>query len=134
MTLLSPTVRRVSTVVSLSVAVALSPDLLRAQRSAVPSRPDVRTVAHVLDRIGFGARPGDVARIQEVGLATYIEQQLYPEKIADGALTSRLSEFPTLTMSTSQLSGEYFMPAQQARRTAQQAQAKTQTNSPDMAG
>jgi len=133
MTSLSPTTRRVSTVVTLAGLLAFSPNLLVAQRSAVPSRADVRTVAHVLDRIGFGARPGDAARVQQVGLATYIEQQLYPEKIADGALTARLSEFPTLTMSTSQLSGEYIMPAEQARRTQQQAQARAQGNDPNMA-
>jgi hypothetical protein len=90
---------------------ALSSGLLNAQRSVIPARADARTVAHVLDRLGFGARPGDAARVQEIGLAAYIEQQLYPERIADGALVSRLSEFPTLTMSASQLSNEYFNPA-----------------------
>ena len=39
---------------------------------ALAGQPDARTVAHVLDRIGFGARPGDVARVQQVGLAAYI--------------------------------------------------------------
>ena len=43
---------------------------LAAQRdSAVPAKADARTVAHVLDRIGFGPRPGDVARVQQMGLA-----------------------------------------------------------------
>jgi uncharacterized protein (DUF1800 family) len=117
---------------------ALSSSLLvaeRAQRSAIPARADARTVTHVLDRLGFGARPGDAARVQEIGLAAYIEQQLYPERIADGALVSRLSEFPTLTMSASQLSNEYFNPATQARRQAQQqeaAKARAQGNDPAM--
>jgi len=109
---------RIVRVVALASMFALSSGLLNAQRSAIPAKADARTVAHVLDRLGFGARPGDAARVQEIGLAAYIEQQLYPERIADGALISRLSEFPTLTLSASELSKEYFNPATQARRQA----------------
>ena len=129
---------RIARVVALASIFALSSSLLvaeRAQRSAIPAKADARTVAHVLDRLGFGARPGDAARVQEIGLAAYIEQQLYPERIADGALISRLSEFPTLTLSASELSKEYFNPATQARRQAQQqqaAQARAQGNDPAM--
>jgi uncharacterized protein (DUF1800 family) len=117
------TPRRIATVATLASMFALSGSLLGAQRSAIPAKADARTAVHVLDRLGFGARPGDVARVQQIGLAAYIEQQLYPERIADGALASRLSEFPTLTMSASQLSSEYFNPATQARRQAQQQDA-----------
>jgi len=129
---------RIARVAALASMFALSSSLLaaeRSQRSAIPAKADARTVAHVLDRLGFGARPGDAARVQEIGLAAYIEQQLYPERIADGALISRLSEFPTLTLSASELSKEYFNPATQARRQAQQqqaAQARAQGNDPAM--
>jgi uncharacterized protein (DUF1800 family) len=107
---------------------------LGAQRSAVPSKADARTVAHVLDRIGFGARPGDVARVQQIGLAAYIDAQLRPERIADGALVARLSEFPTLTKTTAQLAAENFEPADAVRRQQQAAQARAQTMDPAMAG
>src|SRR5678816_4480762 len=83
------TPRRIVTVAALASMFALSGGLLSAQRSAIPGKADARTVAHVLDRLGYGARPGDAARVQEIGLAAYIEQQLYPERIADGALVSR---------------------------------------------
>ena len=129
------TYRRAVTMVALASMLVLPSGLLSAQRSAIPAKADARTVAHVLDRLGFGARPGDAARVQELGLAAYIEQQLYPERVADGALASRLSEFPTLTMSASQLSSEYFNPATQARRQAQQqeaAKARAQGNDPAM--
>ena len=37
--------------------------LARASRSsAVPARPDDRTIVHVLNRAAFGPRPGDVAQ------------------------------------------------------------------------
>ncbi len=114
------------------LASPLFTDLAGAQRSAVPSTPDDRTIAHVLNRIGFGPRPGDVDRVKQIGLAAYIDQQLHPEKIADGALTARLSEFPTLGMSTEQLGSEYFNPADEARRIAQQQQARQQGTDPAM--
>jgi hypothetical protein len=46
--------------------------------SAVPSKPDDKTILHVLNRIGYGARAGDVERVRQVGLAAYIDQQLHP--------------------------------------------------------
>ena len=59
-----------------------------AQRrsSAVPSAPDEKTIVHVLNRIGFGPSPGDVARVRQLGLAAYIEQQLNPSTLADAGM------------------------------------------------
>src|SRR5262245_45461777 len=90
-----------------------------AQKSAVPSKPDDRTVLHVLNRVGFGARPGDIERVQKTGLAAYIDQQLNPDRIPDTALEARLASFTTLTMSTRELSDKYFRPALEARRDQQ---------------
>jgi uncharacterized protein (DUF1800 family) len=84
--------------------------------SAVPSKPDDRTILHVLNRIGFGARPGDVDRVRQMGLAAYIDQQLHPERIADTALTARLASFQTLTKSSRELADEYFVPALMSRQ------------------
>ena len=130
-----PAPRRLLFVAALSVA-AMFPGIagLDAQRSAVPSRPDTGTIAHVLDRIGYGPKPGDIARVQQIGLAEFIDAQLQPERIADGALAARLSEFPTLTKSTAELAAENFSPADAARRQAQAAQARTQAMDPAMAG
>ena len=87
--------------------------------SAVPDKADARTVAHVLDRIGFGAKPGDVERVQKVGLTAYIEEQLHPEKIADESLNMQLEQYPTIAMSSKDLADKYFMPAMELRRDAQ---------------
>ena len=84
--------------------------------SAVPSKPDNKTILHVLNRMGYGARPGDVDRVRELGLAAYIDQQLHPEKIADAGMTARLAGFETINMSSRQLADEYFVPALQARK------------------
>ncbi len=90
--------------------------------SAVPKHPDARTILHVLNRLGYGARPGDVERVRQMGLANYVDQQLTPARIPDDpALEARLAALPTLTMGTRQLVDEYFLPARQAQRAAQLA-------------
>ena len=108
----------------MALAGILSASLLEAQRTLGPAKADTRTVAHVLDRITFGPRPGDVARVQEMGIGAFIEQQLHPERIADGALKSRLSEFETISLSSSELSSDFFNPVDQLRRQQQQEQAR----------
>jgi uncharacterized protein (DUF1800 family) len=84
--------------------------------SAVPTKPDDKTILHVLNRIGYGARPGDVERVRQVGLAAYIDQQLHPERLADAGMTARLAGFQTLNKSSQQLADEYFVPALQVRQ------------------
>jgi uncharacterized protein (DUF1800 family) len=91
------------------------------QRSAVPARPDDKVILHVLNRIGFGARPGDIERVREQGLAAYIDRQLQPEKINDADVERRLAPLATLRLSSLELSGEYIAPAIIARRTAKRA-------------
>ncbi|HTM24127.1 MAG TPA: DUF1800 domain-containing protein [Vicinamibacterales bacterium] len=89
--------------------------------SAVPGNPDDKTILHVLNRIGFGARPGDVERVRQMGLAAYIDQQLRPDRIPDTQMAARLSSFETLTLSSRQIAQDYYVPAQMARRQAQLA-------------
>ena len=67
-----------------------------SQGSAVPAKPDDKTILHVLNRIGFGARPGDVERVRQIGLAAYIEQQLHPDRMADAQVAARLAGLETL--------------------------------------
>ena len=98
--------------------------------SPVPARPDDRVIAHVLNRIGFGPRPGDLERVRRLGLSAYIEQQLRPGTIEDAGMAARLAGLGTLTKSTRELADSYFIPAQMARREQQrqQAQGSSATN------
>ena len=105
---------------------ALAVSGVEGQRTLIPAKADARTVAHVLDRITFGPRPGDVARVQEMGLQAFIDQQLHPERIADTAMKTRLSEFETINMTSTQLADSFFNPVDAARRQQQQAQAKAE--------
>jgi uncharacterized protein (DUF1800 family) len=73
-------------------------------------------IAHALNRLGYGPRPGDVQRVKETGLAKWIDRQLRPESINDSALAARLSRFPTLTMSSEALLEKFPRPAVAAKR------------------
>src|SRR5258708_39311906 len=101
--------------------------------SAVPSRPDDKTILHVLNRIGYGGRPGDVERVRQLGLAAYIEQQLHPERIADPGMNARLAGFETLNKSSRQIAGEYYMPAVKARLQAKKDAGNDPATKPDAA-
>jgi uncharacterized protein (DUF1800 family) len=42
-------------------------------------------VTHALDRLTFGPRPGDLARVKKLGLKKWIDLQLHPERIKESA-------------------------------------------------
>jgi uncharacterized protein (DUF1800 family) len=67
-------------------------------------------ILHALNRLGFGARPGDVERVRAIGLERYIEQQLYPEKIADTVAEAKVKNLPALQLSTPELFAKYPQP------------------------
>jgi uncharacterized protein (DUF1800 family) len=104
---------------------------LSAQRSA-PSLPkaDAWSSMHLLNRISFGPRPGDLERVQKMGLAAYIEEQLHPEKIDNAALDTRLSGFTTLAMDSQDITEKFIQPAQQLQRQRQQAQGQANPQRP----
>jgi uncharacterized protein (DUF1800 family) len=64
-------------------------------------------ILHVLNRLGYGPRPGDIKNVKTLGLAEYISRQLEPERIDDSALTQRLERLETIQMSSSQLAALY---------------------------
>ncbi|MCR4374974.1 MAG: DUF1800 family protein, partial [Acidobacteria bacterium] len=88
---------------------------------AVPAAADTATVAHVLSRLAYGPRQGDIARVQQMTLAAYIDGQLHPERIADVALQAKLAAFPTINLSTKEIARDYYGPAEALRRAEQRA-------------
>ena len=81
---------------------------------------DSRTIVHVLNRLGFGTRAGDIEKVQAMGVQAYIDQQLYPERLPDAAMPSRLEGYSTLAMSSREIAEQYALPAIEARRRQQQ--------------
>jgi uncharacterized protein (DUF1800 family) len=89
------------------LATLLPAGTLRAQEGALNPQNDRAEIVHVLNRITFGPRPGDVEAVQKLGLHNYIEQQLHPETIDDSAVEQELAGFDLLQMSSQQLTQLY---------------------------
>jgi uncharacterized protein (DUF1800 family) len=83
--------------VAFSIAASLPG--LWAQETAA----DRAQIVHVLNRITFGPRPGDVEAVQKMGLQNYIQQQLHPETINDSAVDQQITSFAMLQMSPQEL-------------------------------
>ncbi len=80
---------------------------------------DEATIVHVLNRLAYGPRPGDVERVQRIGLMRWIEQQLEPERLPDPAMGPRLAELKTVGLSSHQLLEGYEIPPAARRELAQ---------------
>jgi hypothetical protein len=52
-------------------------------KPVIKSLSDDQKIIHVLNRLGFGARPGDVEKVRAIGLQKYIDLQLNPSSIED---------------------------------------------------
>ena len=69
-------------------------------------------ILHVLNRLGYGARAGDVEKVKAIGLKNYIEQQLNPNSIADPVAESKVQGLDVLKLSNDEMFAKY--PAPQA--------------------
>ncbi len=94
-------------------AVLNKEDLFRSLTSSPLT--DEQKILHVLNRLAFGHRPGDVHRVKAIGVAAYISRQLNPESIDDSAVEERLKPLETVRMTSRDLA-EKFPPPGQARR------------------
>jgi uncharacterized protein (DUF1800 family) len=104
-------------IVALMLLVVLTQPLVLAQKHPKPkSLTEEQRIIHVLNRLGFGARPGDVERVKAIGVEKYIEQQLHPEQIADSAADSKVRELSVLSMTTAELYEKYPQPGQLLRQ------------------
>ena len=81
------------------------------------SMDEQKRAVHALNRLTFGPRPGDVERVNQMGVDKWIELELHPDKINDSALDARLSSFRTLRMGTKEIV-ENFPPNQVIKQIA----------------
>jgi uncharacterized protein (DUF1800 family) len=77
---------------------------------------DEQRILHVLNRLGFGARPGDVERVKAIGIEKYIAQQLEPAKIDDAVAEAKVQNLESLRMTTAALYEKYPQPGQLLRQ------------------
>ncbi len=106
---------RTAVAASLTLLIAVQPLLAEAAvRTTAPPAPAAmaktdRTL-YALNRLTFGPRPGDVAKVNAMGLDKWFEQQLNPGTIDDSALEAKLAEYPAMQMPVSELASRYPSP------------------------
>ena len=71
-------------------------------------------VRHVLNRLAFGARPGDVVKVRETGVDRWIADQLAPARKPDSASIAVMSRYEMLSLTPGELV-EQFPPPQVLR-------------------
>ncbi|MDE3088843.1 MAG: DUF1800 family protein, partial [Chloroflexota bacterium] len=90
------------------------PRLIGSLDASAPALPPLEVIA--LNRMAFGARPGDLEAFRalpgstpEEKLRAYVEQQLNPAQIDDRACDARLAPFETLRKSLEQLWADHVV-------------------------
>src|SRR5262245_27440742 len=81
-----------------------------------PRLTEEQRIIHVLNRLGYGARPGDVERVKSMGLENYINQQLNPEKLSDTVAENKVADLGSLNLTTAELYEKYPQPGQLLRQ------------------
>ncbi|HQZ96718.1 MAG TPA: DUF1800 domain-containing protein [Pyrinomonadaceae bacterium] len=114
-----------------SIAAMLAPAMVLrvdAKSIAKPLSEDQKII-HVLNRLGFGARPGDVAKVKAIGLQRYIDQQLNPGAIDDSVAEAKVKGLEVFNMSTAEVFAKYPNPGALLRQLegGRVAQANAQT-------
>ncbi len=106
-------------VLSLLVVIAVRPEA--GAPAPLPNSDDA--ITHALNRLTFGPRPGDVARVKAMGLHSWIDLQLSPSRIEEAALTAKLARLETLTLDSATIQRDYSGPAMAERRQSGAGQA-----------
>ena len=92
-----------------------------------PTEPREQTadqqVQQVLNRLGFGPRPGDVAKVRAMGVDRWIALQLAPDRIDDGAAERVVASYEMLGKPTTEFV-KMYEDVQMARRQNQRQNAK----------
>jgi len=109
-----------SLVAWLAIVLLLSQSIVsfadNARDSKAKKLTEEQRIVHVLNRLGFGARPGDVERVKAMGVENYINQQLNPEKISDTVVENKIKDLQVLNMSTAELYEKFPQPGQLLRQ------------------
>ncbi len=81
---------------------------------------------HVLNRLGFGPRPGDIERVKSMGINTYIQSQLRPETISESPkLTQEMTKFASFSLAPTELFQQYaFIPVKKGEKLTLQQRRK----------
>jgi uncharacterized protein (DUF1800 family) len=86
------------------------------KKSKAKQLTEEQRIVHVLNRLGFGSRPGDVEKVKAIGLENYINQQLNPEKLDDSVASNKVKDLEVLSLTTAELYEKFPNPGQLLRQ------------------
>src|SRR5262245_14560755 len=81
-----------------------------SKSDAAKTLTEEQKVAHLLDRVTFGARPGDVERVMKLGWEKYLDEQMRPDRISDEVIDQKLKNIESIHLSNSELAKNYPPP------------------------
>jgi uncharacterized protein (DUF1800 family) len=86
---------------------------------------DAQLAEHVLNRLAYGPKPGDVERVRRIGVAAYIDEQLHPAAIPlPPALQDRLAALETAQAPAGAALGAFLEARKQRKDEGPDAAAK----------
>jgi uncharacterized protein (DUF1800 family) len=103
--------------ISLSSPLSLAQEMKQSEKKPVAKKTNLKNlteeqkVSHLLDRVTFGSRPGDVERVMGIGWKKYLDEQLNPDRISDKVAEEKLKPLESVHLSNSELAKNYVRPA-----------------------
>ena len=126
------------TLALLSIAAAVSVAHAQKQKPAqvtpVSQSADLlpdEQIQQVLNRLTFGPRSDDAAKVRAMGVEKWIDAQLHPERIPDARVDSLMSRFAVYSMSTTDVIRDYGVVRQLQQKAKKEAGADSSMDKRD---
>ncbi len=97
--------------------------LVLALAAQLPTLTPRDSAFHALNRLAYGARPGEADSVARFGVMRWIERQLDPDHISDDHIAEREREFKILDYNRSDLAGRYRDATRERQRQQREAAA-----------
>jgi len=100
------------TLLTIALCAFVAPAPVQSEQRQSKHEPDERVqaapsdaqVMHVLNRLTYGPRPGDVQQVKKMGITHFIEEQLHPESLPQSAeVSGYIQSHESISMSPPQL-------------------------------
>jgi len=121
----------VASLLSVAGASAQKTSQTQTTYSDVRELPADQQIIQALNRLTFGARPGDAMKVRAIGLDKWIDQQLRPDKINDDAMNAFVSRYSALDQNQNDLLKQYAQQQQMRREVKRDRADSTKAMSAD---
>lgn len=115
--------------VSACLTLLAAPTLVAQEEGLAPLTEQQRA-AHVLSRLAYGPRPGEIDRVLEMGVDNWLKNQFGFQESKDPRLEDRLSEFQTLSMGIAECVAFTATPRQEKSTIVEQRLARRKNRIP----